>query len=873
MIIGKVNKAVWAAIFLWGLSLCNAWAAYHLTGVVRDRESKEPIAGAFVLAYTDNTQRGFAYSSADGQFSIQIQDGIIINTIRVSMMGYAPVSITTDGRTSGFVIELKEQALQLSSAAVKSHSINRKGDTLSFYVQAFTDGTEQVLDDLVNKIPGLNTNESGAITYDGEAINRFYIEGLDLMGSKYGVVTKNLKASDIARIDVYLNHQPINALRDISPSERSAVNIILKENARGSWVFTGDALVGLPPFPLFDAKAMVSRFGKTSQDLYLLKGNNLGKDITQELREQPGVNDSPRVFLVNGNLDNQFSSPLDPSFSNLPVPREYWYDNLSGIATFNHLSKIGENGKLRLSFNAAAEKYAEQSFSSETVIFDDGASMTIDDSQSLTDRKYYFQGQATYEDNGPNRFLSESFSLSGQFRNDYSDGSGRNDYDQYYNLPSLKANNDLRLTFRHGKKAIGVTSTITFIRNSHSATYHSGNHTYDQTYLQNDLSSRHGASLEIAKGRHSISANVGIDLDYLDRDAALTSSSDLVETLSTPAKNRLSVFVLRPSLSLRDVINLGRFTFSASLPVALNILQIRNRSGSCYPSLSPALSVRYTPTANLSAIAGVSYSLQRSSPESLLDAVVMRNYRSLSLPDSLSRSDRFTARASIRYADPIGMLFANISGSYGQMIRDKTSSYKYLPDLTITDYVPLQNTTSMYNVDGNIRKYFGGKVFMIEGSAGYDVTEMDEYLQQVPIHYTTRRINSGIALSSSPADWFSINLQFDYTRQVTERSRANIVSHIFTGEGSMRISPLQKLDLILDGYIRREQIPNVTVFNRPLIKASISWRFSKGTVYLECNNIFNIEEYRRETVTSYRVVSTVNHLRGRQFIGGIRMSF
>ena len=89
----------------------------------------------------------------------------------------------------------------------------------------------------------------------------------------------------------------------------------------------------------------------------------------------------------------------------------------------------------------------------------------------------------------------------------------------------------------------------------------------------------------------------------------------------------------------------------------------------------------------------------------------------------------------------------------------------------------------------------------------------------------------------------------------------------------MRISPLQKLDLILDGYIRREQIPNVTVFNRPLIKASISWRFSKGTVYLECNNIFNIEEYRRETVTSYRVVSTVNHLRGRQFIGGIRMSF
>ena len=876
MSIGKVNRVILLALCLWGLTLCDAWASYHISGVVRDRKSKEPLAGAFVLAYADDVQKGFAYSGADGQFSLQIQDGESVDVLKVSMMGYAPESVPTGGKTSGFVIELKEQALQLSSAAVKSNSVTRRGDTLSFYVRAFTDGTEQVLDDLINKIPGLATNEQGTIQYEGEAINRFYVEGLDLMGGRYGVVTKNLKASDIARIDVYRNHQPVNALREIDPSEKSAVNIVLKESARGSWVFTGDALLGLPPFPLFDAKAMVSRFGKTSQDLYLLKGNNLGKDITQELREQPGVSDGRGVILISNEIDNQLSSALAPSYSSLPVPREFWYDNLSGLATFNHLARTGENGSLRLSLSAAAEKYAEQAFSSETVSFEDGTSLAIDDRQSLTDRKYYLQGQATYEYNGPDRYLSESFSLSGQLRSDLSDGTGHDNYEQRYDLPSFKADNTLRLTLRRGKGAVNSTSAATYVRNMHTATCLTGGRALDQSYFQNDLTSSHGASWSIATGRHSLSASADVGLDYLDRKVALTSSSgigDLADAVSGPLQGSLSVLSFCPSLSLRDVITIGNVRLVASLPATLNILQVNGKAGAVHPSVSPSLSLRYTPTANLAVNAGVSYSLQHSSPESLLDAAVMRNYRYLSRPDSLARSDRITAMAAIRYSDPVSMLFIDLNGGYGRLARSKTASSKYFPDMTVTGYVPLQNATALYNVDGSIRKYFGGKTFVLEGQAGYDVAEMDEYLQRVLVHYTTRRFRTGGEVGSNPADWFSVRLKVEYVRQITEHGGSGVRSHILTGEGSMRISPVRQLSLDLSGYFRRERIPGVTVSNKPLLKVALSWRLPKGTVCLECNNVLDIKEYRRETVSAYRTVSAVNRLRGRQFLAGFRMSF
>ena len=869
MRIGKINKAISLTLFFLVFSLWDSWASFPITGTVRDKNSKEAVAGAFVLAYSGNVQKGFAYSREDGQFSIKVQDGVTIDAIRVSMMGYAPATIETGGLTSGILIELTPQAMRLNPSSVKSSPIHRKGDTLSYYVQAFTDGTERVLDDLISKMPGLTTSEQGTIQFEGESINRFYVEDLDLMGSKYGVVTKNLKASDIARVDVYLNHQPIQALQDINPTEKSAVNIVLKENAKGTWMFTGDASIGLPPFPLFDAKAMVSRFAKNRQSLFLIKGNNLGSDISQELRDQPGMNDRAGVYLMDGSIDNAFSSPLSPSEARLPVPKEYWFDNLSGIASFNHLVKTGDHAKLRLSLNAAAERFTEQAFSSETVNFEDGTDLTIEDANTHMSRKYYFEGQASYEDNGPRRYLLESFIVSGQLRHDLSDGTGRNNYTEDYNLPSFKVENNLRLTLRLGEKAFDVSSTATFVRNRHTATFDTGARSYYQSYLQNEFTSSHGVSYAVTAGRHSLSAQASVGLDYVGLNTELTLSAD-IPTLRAPLQDKLSVFSASPSLALRDVITLGNVSITASIPVSLHVLNVKG--GILYPSLKPSLSLRYTPTAHLTATASVSYSMYRSSPETLLDAVVMHNYRTLSSADSLRQSKRLSASASLRYSNPVDMLFLTLRGSVGRMMDDRSASRTYEPDLTVRWYVPLGSATLMYNVDGDARKYFGGKLLMLGASLGYRKTEADEYLQNRPLHNVTRTVSAGGIVRTHPVDWFSARLELDYMRQASLNGKNEMISHILTGVGAVRLSPFRKLDIEVEGYLRRDQIPGVTVFNRPLLKAIISWRLSSATLYIECNNLLDMKEYRRETINTYRTVSTVNHLRGRQFLAGIRMS-
>ena len=38
---------------------------------------------------------------------------------------------------------------------------------------------------VIANMPGLSVAGNGTITYQGKAINKFYIEGMDLMGNKY----------------------------------------------------------------------------------------------------------------------------------------------------------------------------------------------------------------------------------------------------------------------------------------------------------------------------------------------------------------------------------------------------------------------------------------------------------------------------------------------------------------------------------------------------------------------------------------------------------------------------------------------------------------------------------------------------------------
>ena len=90
-----------------------------------------------------------------------------------------------------------------------------QGDTITYNARSFTDVGDKSLADILKRMPGIEVSKSWQVKYQGEAINKLYIDGVDMLGDRYGLATENISPRDVKSVDVMENHQPKKVLRDI----------------------------------------------------------------------------------------------------------------------------------------------------------------------------------------------------------------------------------------------------------------------------------------------------------------------------------------------------------------------------------------------------------------------------------------------------------------------------------------------------------------------------------------------------------------------------------------------------------------------------------------------------------------------------------
>lgn len=66
----------------------------------------------------------------------------------------------------------------------------------------FTEAQDRSIADVLRKMPGIEVAKSGEIRYNGQPINNFYIEGLDMLDGRYGQATNNIAPQDVASVEV-----------------------------------------------------------------------------------------------------------------------------------------------------------------------------------------------------------------------------------------------------------------------------------------------------------------------------------------------------------------------------------------------------------------------------------------------------------------------------------------------------------------------------------------------------------------------------------------------------------------------------------------------------------------------------------------------
>ncbi|MDE5568233.1 MAG: carboxypeptidase-like regulatory domain-containing protein, partial [Muribaculaceae bacterium] len=176
-------------IFFLLLAAVDAVAQVSVRGRVVDGGSNEPLTGASVIVKgADGKIKKFASTKADGDFALTLPS-IAGCRLEVTMMSYAKQSLALDSLTLPVTVYLQPGTTLLKEVTVKADRIREQGDTISYNVGSFAQEQDQSIGDVLNRMPGINVEKSGKIQYQGEDINKFYIEGSDLLGGKYGIAT------------------------------------------------------------------------------------------------------------------------------------------------------------------------------------------------------------------------------------------------------------------------------------------------------------------------------------------------------------------------------------------------------------------------------------------------------------------------------------------------------------------------------------------------------------------------------------------------------------------------------------------------------------------------------------------------------------
>ena len=170
-----------------------------LGGYVKDTEG-EPLPNIKVLAYKAGSRIIVAYAGTDndGSYKISVSAEADSLDVATSSLFFEKQTKRIANRTQTVDFMLREETQELKGVTVRARSIEQKGDTLEYIVGSFVQKQDKSIEDVLKRMPGIEVADDGKITYQGLPIQKFYVEGMDLMGGSYTAISKNLPHQSVS---------------------------------------------------------------------------------------------------------------------------------------------------------------------------------------------------------------------------------------------------------------------------------------------------------------------------------------------------------------------------------------------------------------------------------------------------------------------------------------------------------------------------------------------------------------------------------------------------------------------------------------------------------------------------------------------------
>ena len=273
----------------------RAQQEYEVKGAVADSAGAS-LANAMVvaLAREDSVLVKFSLTNGDGNFTItKLPAGEYI--LQVTLIGYETIRRdfdVTNADVEAGPVTMSVLAVEIDPLVVSIEHvpfINRR-DTLSYNAAAFETPPNATVEDLLRRLPGIEVDDDGTITAQGEEVQNVLVDGREFFGGDGTIATRNLPADAIQQVDVYDKQSDMAEFTGIADgNEQRTLDLKLREEARvgyfgrangalGSDVNTQPRIGGTAADDArYDGFLNLNRFSPSGQYALILNANNVNQ--------------------------------------------------------------------------------------------------------------------------------------------------------------------------------------------------------------------------------------------------------------------------------------------------------------------------------------------------------------------------------------------------------------------------------------------------------------------------------------------------------------------------------------------------------------------------------------------------------------------
>ena len=345
LILNKNNLTICLIILSGNFLFCQT----EISGKVYDPQSNiAKYVNILLYNNINNEMLKYTTSNSKGEYQFTIDTegkyNIIASTLN-SQSDTITFSTSNGNKIQKFNLKLISKPIELGEVEINSTpDIAIKKDTITINAENFSQGNENVVEELLAQMPGITVSSDGTIKVGNREVEKVMIDYDDFFESKYKILTKNLIASVIDKVEIIEHYQENGLLRGIKKSNKVALNLKLKEDQKtklfGNVNFGG----GLPE--AYEISSNLISLKKKTKFYFLNNSNNAG--INPTANKSLSLEDR---IASNGLINFSRLQPINRLNSNNIIISEAQRTNISDQHFFSLNTIYNPSKNLKIKFN------------------------------------------------------------------------------------------------------------------------------------------------------------------------------------------------------------------------------------------------------------------------------------------------------------------------------------------------------------------------------------------------------------------------------------------------------------------------------------------------------------------------------------------